>query len=236
MYEIFENQNIQIFLKDNELWFRGKDISLILGYKDTDESIRTNVNDNNKKTYAELQDYHKNNENYKKNNENRTIFINKIGFRQLLQKSQINTSQDIIQKLIKQFNLDLNLIIRRKENEYISNIMDSLSIESFQQFKVGNYRIDLYIPEYKIAIECDEFNHSKYIEEEILRQIYIEETLGCQFIRFNPDEENFNIFKVIQRIYILINTIKEEDVIKKEDDILNIDINNLEIELEKLNI
>ena len=28
-----------------------------------------------------------------------------------------------------------------------------------RQFKIGNYRIDLYFPEHKIAVECDEFDH-----------------------------------------------------------------------------
>ena len=28
-----------------------------------------------------------------------------------------------------------------------------------EQYHVDGYRIDLYFPEYKLAIECDEFGH-----------------------------------------------------------------------------
>ena len=31
--------------------------------------------------------------------------------------------------------------------------------EMIHQFSAGKYRIDLYFPEYKLAIECDEFDH-----------------------------------------------------------------------------
>ena len=31
--------------------------------------------------------------------------------------------------------------------------------EMIEQYHVDGYRIDLYFPEYKLAIECDEFGH-----------------------------------------------------------------------------
>ena len=37
--------------------------------------------------------------------------------------------------------------------------------------------------------------------DEIKRQEAIKEKLGCEFIRINPDEEDFNIFKSINEIY-----------------------------------
>lgn len=68
------------------------------------------------------------------------------------------------------------------------------------------YRIDLYIPKYKIAIECDETHHStpKKKEADRQRQEYIEDNLGCYFIRFNPLEKNFNIGNVINDIMLRI--------------------------------
>ena len=39
------------------------------------------------------------------------------------------------------------------------------------------------------------------IDYEIQRQRAIEKELGCVFIRTNPDEENFNIFKAMLGIH-----------------------------------
>jgi very-short-patch-repair endonuclease len=77
-----------------------------------------------------------------------------------------------------------------------------------QQFKVGRYYIDLYFPDNKIAVECDEEGHRnqhKYPQEaERKRQSYIEERLKCTFVRYNPDAPNFNICDVIYQIIILV--------------------------------
>ena len=70
-----------------------------------------------------------------------------------------------------------------------------------RQFNIDGYRIDLYFPGHKLAIECDEFDHAdKDIECEVNRQKHIEEKLGCTFIRYNPDAKRFDLFEVINRI------------------------------------
>ena len=70
------------------------------------------------------------------------------------------------------------------------------------QYSVLGYKIDLYFHEYKLAIEVDELGHNdRNIDYEIQRQKAIEKELGCVFIRINPDEEHFNIFKSINEIY-----------------------------------
>lgn len=69
------------------------------------------------------------------------------------------------------------------------------------QYQVGPYRIDLYIPKYKLAVECDENDHIAYLgQDETARQTFIESALGCTFIRFNPDAQDFNIGTVINRM------------------------------------
>ena len=73
------------------------------------------------------------------------------------------------------------------------------------QYSLDGYRIDLYFPGCKIAVECDEFGHcERDIEYEVKRQKYIEEKLGCKIIRHNPDAEGFNLFKVINQIFLVI--------------------------------
>ena len=62
------------------------------------------------------------------------------------------------------------------------------------QYSVDNYRVDLYFPEYRLAIECDEFGHEdRDIGYEVTRQKYIENKLDCIFIRYNPDAKDFKI-------------------------------------------
>jgi very-short-patch-repair endonuclease len=66
---------------------------------------------------------------------------------------------------------------------------------------VGPYRIDLYLPEYKLAIECDENGHQdRDVYEEVERQKFLEQTLKCKFIRYNPDANDFDIYTVINQI------------------------------------
>lgn len=64
-----------------------------------------------------------------------------------------------------------------------------------------NYYVDYYIPDYKIAIEIDEYGHKdRRIEKEIKRQEYIKKKLDCVFIRCNPDDPNFDIFDFLYEI------------------------------------
>ena len=66
----------------------------------------------------------------------------------------------------------------------IQNVFEGISIK--QQFSIGSYRIDLYFPQHKLAIECDEHDHKgRDINYEIRRQKFIEDQLNCKFIRYN---------------------------------------------------
>ena len=78
----------------------------------------------------------------------------------------------------------------------------------FQHFVLG-YRIDMYIPEFKLAIEVDELGHCmRDLKSEIERQKRIEEELGCKFIRIYPSRENFDIVDEFSRTkdYLLKST------------------------------
>ena len=73
------------------------------------------------------------------------------------------------------------------------------------QYSVDQYKIDLYFPKHKLAIECDEFGHlDRDIEYEVKQQKYVENKLGCQFILYNPDAKDYIIFKVINQILLAL--------------------------------
>lgn len=94
------------------------------------------------------------------------------------------------------------LFYATKEQHTLSIISAAFShVEQETQHFVGIYKIDLYFPKYRIAVECDENGHNHYSRcKEIERQHFIEDELGCIFIRYNPDADDFNVGTVINRI------------------------------------
>ena len=59
----------------------------------------------------------------------------------------------------------------------------------------------MFFLKHKLAVEIDEFGcQNRDIEQEIERQKAIKKELGCEFIRINPDKENFDVFVEISRI------------------------------------
>ena len=97
----------------------------------------------------------------------------------------------------------LNDAINTKEQTMINSIKDTFEGESIQtQYSVLGYKIDFYVHEYKLAIEVDELRHAdRNINNEIKRQKALENKLNCVFIRINPNEKDFNIFKEISKIH-----------------------------------
>ena len=93
-----------------------------------------------------------------------------------------------------------------KEQNTICYIMKAFHGEAMSyQFTIDNYRIHLYFPKHRIAVECDEFNHrDRDIGYDVKRQRTIENLLSCRFIRFNPDANDFCVFEVTNQIVIHI--------------------------------
>ena len=103
----------------------------------------------------------------------------------------------------KNLGFKLHDVINTKEQKITNSIEDAYEGENMQtQYSVSGYSIDLYFHEYKLAIEVDELGHAdRNINNEIERQKALEKELNCVFIRINPDEKDFNIFKEINKIY-----------------------------------
>lgn len=204
-------------------WFKAKDVGNLLGYKNPLNAIERHINEQNKCNLKNL-----NNVCIKKQlngNEKNTIYINKQGVEQLVNKNKV-CGPDNIKTLIDSFNLNLR-ITPRKEHYHIEAIEQSFpDVEMQRQFKIEKYRVDLYIEKYNLVIECDEFNHrdrDPQLEKE--REDFIKSKLNCEFIRFDPDCKDFSIFSVISRIYKFIldnetsklkQTIKNKDIVIKE--------------------
>ncbi len=84
-----------------------------------------------------------------------------------------------------------NVRSARFEYKYLNEIkdfLDEMKIKYILQYSVDNYRIDLYIPLYNIAIEIDEEEHKYKKDYDTIRQKYIEKQIHCKFIRINEGE------------------------------------------------
>ena len=72
-----------------------------------------------------------------------------------------------------------------KEQDIVQHLCDylhELKIETEFQFIVGPYRIDLYLPDYKIVVEIDELGHrGRDPHQEQCREAYIKRELDCLF-------------------------------------------------------
>ena len=102
---------------------------------------------------------------------------------------------------IKQVNIAMCI-----ENSTIGFITNSFKeiAEMKRQQAIGKYKVDLYFPEYKLIVECDENGHSdRDIDDERIREEFLI-ALGNKMIRFNPSDNNFDLSNVLREINTFI--------------------------------
>lgn len=196
-FETKKNCIIKVAGTMDEPYFCGKDVCNIFEYSNAKKALQVHVDPENKKMLKE----------FKKNipyNDGKAIYINKKGLEQIVAKNKI-CGPNTMQELVKIFELNLS-ITPSKEHYHVEAIKLSFpDVEMFTQFKVGQYRVDLYIQKYNLVIECDEFNHrDRDPQKEKDKEEFIKTELLCKFIRFNPDCKNFSIFTVISKIHKVI--------------------------------
>jgi len=128
------------------------------------------------------------------------LLLTKRGLTNLLTKNRSPSACD----LARFFNI--NVYEHRfapVETTTIKLIQDTFAGENMiTQYQVNNYKIDLYFPTHKIAIECDERNHNdRNPEYENNRENEIINSLNCTFIRYNPNAAGFSIGNILNQIY-----------------------------------
>src|SRR5699024_1697975 len=172
----------------------------ILDYKNPTKALRDNVDEDDQQTLTYKASHTKYALWSGNDYSNKTLINQGGGMKSLVSSSNMPNAIGLCNYLGIEIGGYNNV---KKEHRTLFQIMQAFSGEDMQrQYPVsrGKYRIDLYFPKYKLAIECDEFGHfdrpEGYDEN---RQQYIENRLGCHFIRYNPDSEDFSIFKVINK-------------------------------------
>ena len=119
------------------------------------------------------------------------------GIKQLLQKSRKPNARLVAEHL----NIDLDICRAPIESNTIRIIKSAFQhLNPIDQFFVSGYRIDLYFPSHRIAVECDEKHHGRTQKEDMKRQDTITKILGCTWIRYSPSENGFCVGGVINTL------------------------------------
>ena len=111
-------------------------------------------------------------------------------------------------------NVNIVMAIETQTIGFIENsFSNALNIK--RQKKIGTYYIDLYFEDYKLAIECDEYDHKDRDEiyERSREQYLLEQKITI--IRYNPNQKNFDlsyVFRIITQL--LFNKPEFPSVIK----------------------
>ena len=210
----FNDKKMRVFGTTENPLFIAKDIAELLGYIDTTKSIREHVDDEDKITWSKVKKSNSIEENPLINIQPQTILINKRGVNSLITYGKKHNPKFLLW-LEYTFDFKFDVIKRlTKEEEYINIIMNIFKDEKMiRQYNVENYRVDLYFTDYNLVIECDEKGHNDRNEiYENKRTSRILELLNTTFIRFNPDEKNFNIYDTINDIFKHIKIILKAGV------------------------
>lgn len=182
--------------KNEKPWFRLSDITNITKHLNTSKCA-LNINSSNKKKLSSLMKY---TDSVPKNSQPHSIFVNVEGLKQIMCMCRMPCTEEFINFL------GIRFFYKYKDKEIeivdeISDFLDELNIKHKTQFPVDKYRIDLYIPRYKLAVEIDENGHI-YVDKdyEQTRQKKIKKILGCKILRFNPDNKKFKISQLLAKI------------------------------------
>jgi very-short-patch-repair endonuclease len=162
--------------------------------KNYKENIHYIIEKNNNNNYNNIKKYGGHNKiNYLLTEEAFELLKNSFNLRN---KYIVNINDNM-----KQINLCMpieNQTIGFIENSY----KDILNVK--RQFNIGKYRADLYFIDYKLVVECDEFNHADRDEiKEKIREEYIL-SLGNKIIRYNPNQKDFDLSNVLREINIIL--------------------------------
>jgi very-short-patch-repair endonuclease len=212
-------------------YFVGFEVAALIGYKNPKDVITKNVSKSNQLVFRDFPGVKE------PALDPRTILITRDGAIEILIKTRKRISPDILH-ILKKFNIETtNRKCLTKEQQTLTSIANTFKTEKFEdQYKIGKYYLDLYFPDYKIVVECDENGHADR-KPERERMDFVNKKLNIDdnnWIRFNPDEYDFDMSKVIGRVY---RKIKE----KSNKNVDDIDYKKLEekikiLEEEKYNI
>ena len=188
--ETYENSDKEVIVDGiGTLWLNEKHIEEKLGHKNL-SVIRKKYDPEYKKHRYEAEDK-------PKKEPNRRFLGSDLALK-VIMDCRTDESCNLKRKLW----FRLHDVINTKERTVLISIKDAFEGEDMlTQYGVLGYRIDLYFYQHKRSIEVDELGHTdRNLSNEFERQKATEKEIDCVFIRINPDEIFFIIFKEINKI------------------------------------
>lgn len=182
---LFQDTQVRIFGTHDKPLFVANDMAEILDMKNIHKVI--SKFDRTKKVKCDIVDNH--------GRTQQTTVLTEKGLWHIIRYSRTINAEKIRQMI----NHKLGFMHSPMELDFINNIMKVFPDEIFETQKtVLGYRIDLYMPTYKLAIEYDEEHHRYQTAEDNIRQERIVEILGCTVLRVDYTDD---IFAAAGRIY-----------------------------------
>jgi very-short-patch-repair endonuclease len=192
----FEGKDLNVYGDSEEPWFMAREVLEFLGYSKESRPYK-----DYKKEWKKVVSFM-----HPRGGPQKTTFINKPAVQQLICTTRKSVNPDFLKLFgVEMYNRKVECI----ESETLSAIKKSFSgIRMIEQHSVLEYRIDLYLPDHNLVIECDEHGHGdRDLKYERKRQRRITRVLGCKFLRFNPDASDFNVFVLINQIFTIITAV-----------------------------
>ncbi len=186
-------------LVDGVHWYKARQAAELLGYKKPQNAIRDHVGEHDKTTLRCLTGG-ENIPHPTNGNAGATVYITEAGLKRLVTRSQLPGIAEVAKLLgIKD---DTRYLRKEIETvEFIQCMLTQAMIPFEFQKRVANYKVDLYLPSQKLAIEIDEHGHlGRDQAYEHAREQCIRDELGCDFFRINPDAADFKLSSCIGRI------------------------------------
>jgi very-short-patch-repair endonuclease len=181
-----------------------KDVEKLM---ETHNTQKVNLVNHLTKNYRENIDYittkYENNEAKKHGGNNRACYlITERSF--VLMSNSFNMRNRYISNISDNIKcVNIAMCIENSTIGFIKNSFEGV-VNMIRQQKFDKYKVDLYIPEYKLIIECDEKNHNdRNIDYEKTREDFLI-GLGNSMIRFNPSDNNFDLSFVLREIHLFM--------------------------------
>ena len=192
--------NVRTQMFRGATYFRASDVGKALGYKHGKKAARTHVAAKHIVELKNLEPVGQQNDRKWRGGQGRTRYLTIDGVKSLAQKSRMPSAMQLAEDL--DFVNDTKYVHKEQEIvKHLSDFLSELCVVTEYQKVVGHYRIDLYLPDYRLAFEVDENGHKdRDAQYERCREEFIRRTLGCDFLRVNPDASDFNIFKACAQL------------------------------------
>jgi hypothetical protein len=122
--------------------------------------------------------------------------------------SSSNKSADEIRRVAEAAGVEATVLacsyVSMPEKDVLKSLADMLPEEwgFVEQFVVGPYRLDAYIPEKRVAICVDEYGHAQYdAKAESKREGYLQRTLMCSFVRVDPIQTGTSLASMVRAVF-----------------------------------